>query len=83
MVHDEERTEASSSVDRRRTVRLVAMAVLLVLAVIWGVANSQSVDVDFLVTDTRTPLVWVILISMVVGAVLERLYFWVRGRRRD
>jgi uncharacterized integral membrane protein len=50
-----------------RTGVAVLIAVLLVA---FAVANSQKVEVDFLVTTAEVPLVIVIVISVLLGAVL-------------
>lgn len=63
--------------------RLVALVVVVILVVLLGVDNRDSVEVGYLVDDGKIPLVWVILVSLVLGAILERLYVYVRGRRRD
>ncbi|HVM39381.1 MAG TPA: LapA family protein [Acidimicrobiia bacterium] len=80
MVHDDDRQERTT--DRGRMARLILLAVLLTILLLFGIANSQSVKVDYLLDDRRVPLVWVILISAVVGAILDRLTSFAR-RRRD
>jgi uncharacterized integral membrane protein len=41
-----------------------------VLLIAFAVANSQKVEVDFLVTTAEVPLVIIIVISVLLGAVL-------------
>lgn len=62
--------------------RLVALVVVLALVVAFGVDNRRSVPVGFVFDDAKIPLVWVIFVSLVAGAVLERLYVFVRRRQR-
>jgi uncharacterized integral membrane protein len=61
--------------------RLYAGLAILALAIIFIAQNSQEVEVDFIVAQTDTPLVFALLISFVaglaVGLVLPRF------RRRD
>jgi uncharacterized integral membrane protein len=67
---------------RRRRVRLVGLLVLVALLVILGARNADDVEVDYLFGSDDVRLVWVILVSVIAGAVLERLYTFVVGRRR-
>lgn len=54
-------------------VRLVVGLVLLVLFVIFVSSNSDSVQVDFIFFETRTPLVWVFLVCALVGGLVAYL----------
>lgn len=54
-------------------VRLVLGLILLVLFVIFVSLNSESVQVDFIFFETRTPLVWVFLICALVGGLVAFL----------
>ena len=56
--------------DRGFEAKTVAALVIAVLLVAFAVANSQKVEVDFLVTTSEVPLVIVILIGILRGAVL-------------
>ena len=60
---------------------------LAALLIAFAVANSQKVEVDFLVATADVPLVIVILIAVLLGAVLGAFTPWrshrpVAGRRR-
>ena len=54
-------------------VRLVLGLVLLVLFIIFVSSNSDSVEVDFIFVETRTPLVWVFLVCALVGGLVAYL----------
>ena len=71
---------------RRRQQRLYSWAVLLVaflvVLVALVVANTRSVKISWVVGSTRTSLIWIIIVSAVLGwfsGVVTSLLF---GRRR-
>ena len=63
--------------------RLVAWIALAVYAVLFVLVNDETQDVSFVFFSIRTKLIWLILLSMGIGAVLAvfgpRLW---RSRRR-
>jgi uncharacterized integral membrane protein len=65
--------------------RLVGLGALGLLLVLFVVLNTRRVKVSFVVTSTRTSLIWVILLSLlaglVAGVLLSQLYRY-RQRRR-
>ncbi|MGZ4133195.1 MAG: hypothetical protein ACXVWF_09120 [Actinomycetota bacterium] len=69
---------------RRRlpVARLVAAAAVIVVVLWFGFANGQRVRVDYLVTERRSRLIYVILASAVLGALADRLLQWRYGRER-
>jgi uncharacterized integral membrane protein len=70
-------------VDERRDsrTRLYVGLLALLVAIIFIAQNAQKVEVDFIFTETQTPLVFALLLAallgFVVGLVLPRF------RRRD
>ncbi len=48
-------------------------AVLVVLIVLFAAANTEEREVDYLVDSAEIPLIWVMLGSAVVGAVIAAL----------
>jgi uncharacterized integral membrane protein len=60
-----------------KTIAAVAVAILLIA---FGLSNRHDVPIDWLVTTSQTPLIVVILVSAVLGAILGALA--VRGRSR-
>ena len=62
--------------DRRFESKTLAALVLAALLIAFAVANSQKVEVDFLVTTTDVPLVIVILIGVLLGSVLGAVAHW-------
>ncbi len=59
--------------DRRRFVTLVAVAVATILLVWFAVGNLKKVKIDFWVYDREAPLILVILISGLLGALITAL----------
>lgn len=51
----------------------VVSAVLVVLIVLFAAANTEKRQVDYLVDSAEVPLIWVMLGSAVVGAVIAAL----------
>ena len=64
-------------------VRLVGLSLLVAYVVAFVLENAKSVHVHFVLTTTRVSLIWVILLSLVIGilagVVGSQLY---RHRRR-
>ena len=53
--------------------RLLPAAVLLVILVVFATANSQKTTVDLVFTEATAPLVLVLLVTAVVGALIASL----------
>ena len=68
----------------RRGWRFYVLAVAALVLLIFIVQNSQKVTVDFLFTETETPLIFALLIAGVLGALIGWAWPHVRrGRRRE
>ncbi len=60
----------------------VALGALALAAILWFiVANSQRVTVNWFVVETHSRLWLVILLSAVLGALIDRGIRWGRGHR--
>ncbi len=66
---------------RRDQARLIGAVALVAVMVAFIVDNRRSVRVGFVFTDRTVPLIAVLLITAVIGAVIDRLLRW-RGSRR-
>ncbi len=79
-----ERERRHEGDDARRSVnpKLVVAIVLVALLALFGILNGDRVEVDFVVTSQRAPLIVVIALSAVLGAVIGGLLQW-QARRRD
>ena len=65
----------------RETARLVLSVVLLVVLVAFVLDNRDEVDVGYVFGDAEVRLIYVLVITALAGAVLDRLLRW-RLRRR-
>jgi|SoiMethySBSTD1v2_1073268.scaffolds.fasta_scaffold1866051_2 putative membrane protein len=79
-----ERTPATRPGDKPEkaaNTRLVAAGILGVLAGVFAVINLEEVQVDWLIGSWETPLIVVIVVSMLLGAGIDRLLVR-RARKR-
>jgi uncharacterized integral membrane protein len=60
-------------VDRKLETKTIAAIVVAVVLIAFALANSQEVEVDFLVFQANTPLVVAIVIAMLLGFLLGNL----------
>ncbi len=61
------------------TTQRVAALVLTVVVIVFAAVNSQTVEVDWIFTTTRSPLILVIVVAGLLGAAVGA---FVRSRRR-
>ena len=59
--------------DRRRQATLIGVAIAVVLLVWFAFANLRDVRIDFWVVDRQAPLILVIVISGLLGALITAL----------
>jgi uncharacterized integral membrane protein len=76
-VHSESRSPESDGggkqVDRRRQFRLIGIAVAVILLAWFAAANTRKVQIDFWVFHRQAPVILVILISGLLGALIALL----------
>ncbi len=64
-------------------IALIAFALVAGLAVIFFLQNSEPTSIDFWVFEKTTTIRWSLLMAIVFGVVLDRLFgIWWRRRRR-
>jgi uncharacterized integral membrane protein len=56
------------SLGDRITPRTIGVAVLVVLFIVWAVANGEPVEVDFIVVDTELRLFVALVLAGLLGA---------------
>jgi uncharacterized integral membrane protein len=83
MAPDSTATGSTSSTkrDTRDIVRLVVFGLGLILLIAFIIGNSASVKVNFVFFDNRASLIWVILVSAMLGVLVDRLVIML-GKRR-
>ena len=81
---DEQQVEPARDKDGIPRWKLILWAAVALYAVIFLLANSGKRDVNFVFFTVRTRQIWLILLSMGLGAVLaSTLPRWWRGRRKS
>lgn len=65
--------------------KLVLWGAVAVYAVVFLLMNAERQDVSFVFFTVKTRLIWLILLSMAIGAVLAMVgpNWWRRRRRPD
>jgi uncharacterized integral membrane protein len=74
-------TRPEDKPDKAAGPRMAAAAVLGGIAAVFAVINLDDVEVDWLIGSWQTPLIVVIVLSMLLGAGLDRLLVR-RARKR-
>jgi uncharacterized integral membrane protein len=64
----------------RETARLVAALVLLGLLIAFVVDNTRNVKVGFVFFEHDTRMIYVLIVTALVGVVIDRL--WLRARHK-
>jgi uncharacterized integral membrane protein len=61
--------------------RLIAGIVLLVLLIAFVIDNTRRITVGFVLFDHETRLIYVLIVTVLIGVVLDRLWqHWRRSR---
>ena len=68
------------SLDRRRQATLIAVAIATALLVWFALANVRDVRIDFWVFNRQAPLILVIVISGLLGALIGALVMRRKGK---
>lgn len=64
---------------------LIGLAVVVVLFVVFFLQNGEEQKIDFLVFEKDTTIRWSLLIAVLLGAAIDRIFsiWWRRRRRRN
>ena len=88
MTNDDNRrsNEDRQAVARGRNgpnVTLIGFSIVALLFVVFFLQNSDRTSIDFLVFEKNTTIRWSIIIAMLLGVVLDRVFsIWWRRRAR-
>jgi len=63
------------------SIAFIGLLIVVALAVVFFLQNSEPVFIDFLVFEKRTTIRWSILMAVVLGVLLDRI-FTIAWRRR-
>jgi uncharacterized integral membrane protein len=64
------------------SVAFIVLAIVIVLAVIFFLQNGESLNIDFWVFERETTIRWAILMSILLGALLDRILTIAWNRRK-
>ena len=67
------------------SVTLIALAVVVVLFVVFFLQNSEHLKIDFLFFEKDTTIRWSLLVAVVLGVLFDRIFtiWWRRRKRRN
>ncbi len=68
--------------NRKDVTRLIVIGLLLVLLIAFIIGNSERVRVSFVFWHSDVRLIWVLIFTVALGIVIDRLIIWQRERRR-
>lgn len=68
--------------ETRDNVRIVAAVVIVGVLIAFVIANSEKVPVHFLIFTSSVRLIWVLVVTALLGAVADRLLVIRRNRMR-
>jgi uncharacterized integral membrane protein len=77
------RAEGAEGSDARDAAHVIGIVVLLALLVAFVVDNTRRVTVGFVFANRETRLIYVLIVTFVLGILVDRLWQHWRRRRRD
>ena len=66
--------------NRKEQARLVGAVVVVALIVALGIDNREEVKIGYLIGDAEVRLIWLLLVTAILGAIAGRLVAWRRKR---
>jgi uncharacterized integral membrane protein len=74
--------EAIRKRETRDNVRIVLAVVIVGILIAFVIANSEKVSVHFLIFTSQVRLIWVLVVTALLGAMADRLLVIRRARMR-
>jgi uncharacterized integral membrane protein len=71
-----------SGLQPKEIARLVVAALVAILFIAFIVDNSNTVAVGFVFFGSDVPLIWVLVVTFILGVVIDRLIISARARHR-
>lgn len=75
---DDQSAPRGPGAGRSNLVRYVPAAIVVVVLLAFVIDNRRNVTVGFVFTDARVPLIFVLLATLIIGALLGSLVRWRR-----
>ena len=66
--------------DRKEQARLVGAVIVVALIIGLAVDNRHEVKIGYIIGDADVRLIWLLLITAILGAIAARLVAWRRKR---
>ena len=77
------RDKGGEGSDARDAAQVIGIVVLVALLIAFVVDNTRRVKVGFVFGDRETRLIYVLIVTFVLGILVDRLWQHWRRRRRD
>jgi uncharacterized integral membrane protein len=82
---NETQREVAASGQNGPNITLIGLGIVVVLFVVFFLQNSEQLTIDFLVFEKRTTIRWSLLVAVVLGILVDRIFtmWWRRRRKRN
>jgi uncharacterized integral membrane protein len=82
---NEGQREVAASGRNGPSITLIGLGIVIVLFVVFFLQNSEHQTIDFLVFEKRTTIRWSLLVAVVLGILVDRIFtmWWRRRRKRN
>lgn len=82
---NESQREAAASGRNGPSIALLFLGIVIVLFVVFFLQNSEHLKIDFLVFEKDTTIRWSLLVAVVLGILVDRIFtmWWRRRRKRN
>lgn len=76
---------SAASSARGPSLAFIGLLIIVALAVVFFLQNGELVSIDFLIFEKRTTIRWSILMAVVLGVLLDRIFSiaWRRRKNRN
>jgi len=82
---NEEQREVAASGRNGPSITLIGLGIVIILFVVFFLQNSEHLRIDFLFFEKDTTIRWSLLVAVVLGVLLDRIFtmWWRRRRKRN
>jgi uncharacterized integral membrane protein len=84
-ISNESQREVAASGRNGPNITLIGLAVVIVLFVVFFLQNGEEQKIDFLIFEKDTTIRWSLLVAVVLGILVDRIFtmWWRRRRKRN